>query len=713
MALRSTYLTVGQVAVVKIQNPPVNSITHEVRKSLKINLQRALDTPRISAVVLCGDGACFSAGMHIPEFASGDTSKEPLDDLISKMGSSPKPIVAAIHGFAMGGGLELALACHYRVGEKAARIGLPEVLVGVLPQTATQKLPRLIGLKVSLDIIRGRSMNMVEAQQLGLVDKTFTGNFFNQAVKFANSIAGKPFNDRIISQMPIRDTELLDELCDKSLAMAKRRFRGALAPILCVKAIRAAYEYPYKEALQKVSAYTVELLASGQAQALQYVFNAERNAAKWHTSEGASHKAAFPYPVASAGVVGGGTMGTGIIVSLLNANLPVTLVESDEHSLSAAVNRISAIYAESVRLGKQTTMEMQACMDRLTPSVHVERLSSADVIIEAIYEQMALKKQLFKKLDEVCKPSAMLFTNTSMLDINEIASVTGRPRQVLGTHFLTPAHINEKMEVVYGQKTSPNTIATAMSLCKKIGKRAVVVGNCTGFVGNRMMFLYSREKDELVKEGASPYTIDKVMEDFGMGIGPFKMEDMNGLDIHYTIFHGTRPSLGDKKNIKDYDLTDFLTDILCHEGRLGRKTQAGWYKYKGRVAYEDDWTLSMLENYRSAHNITPRTITKEEIIERCIYPMINEGFHIIDEGIVATASNVDVVWLGYGWPRHLGGPMYYAQSVGLKKVLERLTFYQNKYPNTRYWKPSRLLKKAEHEGIPLEKWASRFVLSHL
>ncbi|XP_053421541.1 peroxisomal bifunctional enzyme isoform X2 [Nycticebus coucang] len=644
------------------------------------------------------------------------TSGIELGPMVDDIQRNEKPVVAAIQGVALGGGLELALGCHYRIAHAEAYFAFPEVTLGVLPGArGTQLLPRLIGVPAALDlIVSGRFILADEALKLGLLDKVVNSDPVEEAIKFVQRVLDQPLESRRLYNKPIPSLPNMDTIFSEAFLQVRKQYPGCLAPEACVRAVQAAVQYPYEEGIKKEQELFMYLLQSGQARALQYAFLAEREATKWSTPSGASWKTASARPISSVGVVGLGTMGRGIVTTFAKANIPVIAVESDKKQLETANKIITSILEKEASKMQQSGQSWSGPKPRLTTSM--KELGGVDLVIEAVFEEMNLKKRVFAALSAVCKPEAFLCTNTSALDIDEIASSTNRPHLVIGTHFFSPAHVMKLLEVIPSRYTSPTTIATVMSLSKKIKKFGVVVGNCFGFVGNRMLNPYYNQTYFLLEEGSKPEEIDQVLEEFGFKMGPFRVSDLAGLDVGWNSRKGqglTGPMLSPETPARKRGNRRYcpIPDMLCELGRFGQKTGKGWYQYDkplGRICEPDPWISKFLSQYRETYHIEPRIISRDEILERCLYSLINEAFHILGEGIAASPVHIDVIYLhGYGWPRHKGGPMFYASTVGLPTILEKLQIYYRQNPDIPQLEPSDYLKKlASHGNPPLNEWQS-------
>ncbi|XP_037646444.1 LOW QUALITY PROTEIN: peroxisomal bifunctional enzyme-like [Sebastes umbrosus] len=698
------------VGLITLQNPPVNALSAAVRQGIVDTVKKAISDPKVKSVVICGQNGVFCGGADIREFGA-NMSGPPLVPMIHSIEAANKPVVAAIEGIALGGGLELALGCHYRIAHSKTRLGLPEVTLGLLPAAGgSQRLPRLIGVPAALNLITtGRHVTAAEALQLGIVDQVTDHNTVDTAVKFALSVAGQSVEARRISTYPCQRSSDLDALFEEVMQKVRQSARGAIAPVACVQAVRAAATLPYAQGMEREKELMATLFNSGQARALQYSFFAQRAVGRWRMPSGARWDTSKPRPVHKAAVIGLGTMGRGIAVALAQTGLSVVAVETQEKQLMEAKQAVSGMLERGAKRSG-----MAPGLDRISYSQNIQAAADVDLVVEAVFEDMALKKQVFQQLSAVCKPGTFLFTNTSALDVDQLASETPNPELVVGMHFFAPAHVMKLLEVVYGQRSSPQAVATAMQLGKKMGKASVAVGNCNGFVGNRMLKPYLVQASFLLEEGATPELVDGALEEFGFPMGVFRMSDLSGLDVGWRIrktdgLAEPGMSSGHSARIRQGSRYSPLGDLLCEQGRFGQKTGQGWYQYDkpgGRVARSDPWLHSFLEEYRARHGLVARRIDHQEVLERCLYALINEGFHILEDGIAAGPEDIDVIYVfGYGWPRHRGGPMFYASMVGLAKVLERLEHYHQAHPDVPSLQPSSLLRRLVASGSPpVQKW---------
>ncbi|XP_029968678.1 peroxisomal bifunctional enzyme-like [Salarias fasciatus] len=700
----------GSVGLITLQNPPVNALSAAVRQGIVDSVQRALREPEVKCVVICGQNGIFCGGADIREF-SGPMSGPPLIPMIHSIEVAAKPVVAAIEGSALGGGLEIALGCHYRIAHSKTRLGLPEVTLGLLPAAGgSQRLPRLIGVPAALDLITtGRHVTAAEALQLGMVDQVTDRNVTDVAVKFALSVVGKPLDARRISMHSCPHSPDLDELFERTMQHVRQRARGAIAPVACVQAVRAAATLPYAQGMEKERELMATLFTSGQARALQYCFFAQRAIGRWSMPSGARWDTSKPRPVHKTAVIGLGTMGRGIAVTLAQAGFPVIAVENHEKQLMAAKQAISGMLERGAKRRGVTPV-----LNKITYSRDIQSVANADLVIEAVFEDMALKEKVFQQLSAICKPGALLCTNTSGLNIDHLASQVRNPELVVGMHFFAPAHVMKLLEVVYGPRSSSEALATAMAVGKKIGKVSVAVGNCQGFVGNRMLEHYVEQALFLLEEGATPELVDQALEEFGFAMGVFRMSDLSGLDIGWRVRKGKGlavpdPTTGQTARVQQGRRYSPVADLICEQGRFGQKTGQGWYQYNtpgSRVGKPDPWVHNFLKDYRARHGLVARRIDHQEVLERCLYSMINEGFRILEDGIAAGPEDIDVIYVfGYSWPRHRGGPMFYAHMVGLPKVLERLEHYHQAHPDVPSLQPCNLLRKLVANGSPpIQKW---------
>jgi 3-hydroxyacyl-CoA dehydrogenase len=649
----NTHITHGVLVVVS-DNPPVNALSHAVRSGLMTAIETARTDPAIKVVVIACDGRTFHAGADITEFGKPPQAPS-LPDLIEQIEALDKPVVAALHGTTLGGGLEVALGAHYRIAAAGSKLGLPEVKLGLLPGAGgTQRLPRLVGVEAALGMIaKGDPISAEKAQGLGLVDRLVAPEDLREsAIAFAQEKVDQP-----IPRTGARTDKLSTdrEAFDAFAKANARRFRGLEAPQACIEAVKAATETSLDEGLKTERALFSKLMTGDQSAALRHLFFAERAAAKIDDVP----KDTPRIPVKAVGVIGAGTMGGGITMNFLSAGIPVTLVEREQEALDRGVAIIRKNYEASAAKGRLSSDQVEQAMALLTPTLEMEALSDCDLVIEAVFELMKIKKEVFSRLDSIVKPGAILATNTSYLNVDDIAATTSRPESVVGLHFFSPANIMKLLEIVRGAKTSDAVLATAMDLSRKIGKVAVVSGVCDGFIGNRMLAQRQAEANSLILEGAKPWDVDRVLVEFGLPMGPFQMADLAGLDI------GWDPETTASSTVRE---------ILCEEGRRGQKTQAGFYDYDAnRRGVPSAHVEEVIAQFAEKAGYVRRKVEDQEILERLLYPMVNEGAKILEEGIAQRASDIDVVWVyGYGWPSYRGGPMFWADQIGAKTVLEGL-----------------------------------------
>jgi 3-hydroxyacyl-CoA dehydrogenase len=643
----------GDVLVIISNNPPVNALGAAVREGLEAGVKQAAGDATIKAVVIRCDGRTFFAGADITEF--GKPMKGPgLGAVIDMIEALDKPVVAAIHGTALGGGCEVTLGCHYRIAVPSAKIGTPEVKLGLLPGAGgTQRIPRIAGVKLALEMTAlGDPISAKKAQEAGLIDRLAgEDSLAADAIAFANEIADKRPLPRASEKTATADPEAVEAFKKAN----GRKFRGFDAPAANIRCVEASTQGTFAEGIAVEREEFMKLMMGAQSAAQRYMFFAERQAAK---VDGIPADVQLR-PIKKVGVIGAGTMGGGISMNFLTAGIPVTIVETAQEALDRGVGVIRKNYENSAKRGRFTTEKVEAMMGILTPTLNLDDLKDCDLVIEAIYENMDVKKELFAKLDKIVKPGAILASNTSYLNVDEIASATGRPQDVLGMHFFSPANVMKLLEVVRGAKTAPDVLATVMALAKPIGKVAVVSGVCPGFIGNRMLSARNAPANAMLMQGARPEQIDKALVDFGFPMGVFQMGDLAGVDIGWH---------------RDPTKQDTIRDVLCARGRWGQKTGKGWYDYdENRNPTPSPEVAEIIEDFRSRSNQARHDFSDEDIIAATIYPMVNEGAKILDEGMAQRASDVDVVWIyGYGWPVYRGGPMFWGNTVGLDKVVAGL-----------------------------------------
>jgi 3-hydroxyacyl-CoA dehydrogenase len=673
----------GDIAVITLNSPPVNALSAGVRDGLKGAFDAAIKDPAVKAIVLICAGRTFIAGADISEFGKPPQGAS-LFEVEDTIESAPKPVVAAIHGTALGGGLEVALCAHYRIAVPSAKCGLPEVNIGILPGAGgTQRLPRIVGVEEALAMVTsGKHVGAKQCLASGLIDELAPeGELRAAALAFARRIVSeaRPLRKVRDQNEKVEAARGHPEIFAEFRKAHARQFRGFKAPENNIRAIEAAVNLPFDDGLKEERRLFVELFTGPQAGAQRYVFFAERQV--WKLPDVPDDTAQIP--VRKVGIIGAGTMGGGIAMNFANVGIPVTLVEVKEEALKRGLGVIRKNYDNTAAKGRLTAADVDTRMGLITGSLELESLGDCDLIIEAVFERMEIKKEVFAKLDRIAKQGAILASNTSYLNIDEIATATKRPDAVIGMHFFSPANVMRLLEVVRGEKTSKPVIATAMAIAKKIGKIGVLVGVCPGFVGNRMLAQRQREAQKLVMEGAMPWDVDRVLYDFGFPMGPFAMSDLAGLDIGW---------------VKENSRGETIRDVLCEMDRRGQKTGAGYYDYdEKRNRKPSPVTEKIISEFRAKAGITARKIEDSEILERCIYPMINEGAKILEEGKAIRASDIDIVWInGYGWPVYEGGPMYYGDAVGLSKILERMRSWHKSMGEV--FKPSALLEKLVAEG---------------
>lgn len=681
------------VAVVTFDNPPINGLGLELRKAIVASIERAAGDAEVQAIVLIGSERAFSGGADVKEFGTPKSSQEPnLLSVIGAVESSKKPVIAAIGGACMGGGLELALGCHFRVAKADAQIALPEVKLGLLPGAGgTQRLPRLVGLDTALNmIVSGNPVPAAQLKDTALFDEIVDGDLLSCAVAFAQRAVTE---NRPLKR--VRDLKIDEPGGEAYLQSARNKVAAAAknfpAPLKCVDAIAAAFSKPFDEGMRIEREAFVLLMNTPESRALRHAFMGERAAAKIPDVPADTPTRRID----TVAVIGAGTMGAGIAMNFLNAGLPVVMLEMKQEALDRGVAIIRKNYESSLKKGKLTPDELEARMVLLTPSLSYDDIRNADLVIEAVFEDIGVKEQVFNKLDDVMKQGAILASNTSTLDMNRIAGFTARPQDVVGLHFFSPANVMRLLEVVRGERTAKDVLATVMQLARKIKKVAVVSGVCDGFIGNRMLKFYRGQAFDLLEEGASPQQIDQALEKWGMAMGPFRMGDLAGLDIGWSVrkrLYAENPGM--KRSL--------IADRLCEMGRFGQKTGKGWYRYEAgkRDALPDPVVDQIIAEGRKQAGTAPREVSDKEIVERCIYALVNEGARILEEGIAARASDIDMVYLtGYGFPQHRGGPMLYADMIGLPNVVNAMRrFAVQPRGDAGFWEPAGLLARLAEEG---------------
>ncbi len=686
----------GDIAVITVNNPPVNALSPGVPEGILASMQAAEKDNSVKGIVLIGGGRTFIAGADIKEFGkitSGQKGRVGLNPVLDVIEGCSKPIVCAIHGTAFGGGLETAMACHYRVAVASALVGQPECKLGIIPGAGgTQRLPRLAGVAVAAEMCAfGDPVPAAKAAEAGIVDKLIDGDLLAGAVAYAREMAasGKP---------PRKTRDLTNKISnvaenEKSLAATrdavKKRSRGLLAPRKAVDAVEAATKLPFDQGVAKEAEIFQECLHSDQSKAMIHAFFGERAVAKIPGID----KDLPLIPIKRAAVIGGGTMGGGITMNYANAGIPVLFKEINQEALDKGLSIIKKNYASTVSKGRLTQKQMDERMALIEPTTSYDKFKEADIVVEAVFEEMALKKKVFAELEKVTRPDAILASNTSTLNVDEIASATSRPANVIGHHYFSPANVMRVIEVVRGKQSSDAVIATSMALSKKLNKVGILVGNCRGFVGNRMFHHYQREAQFLLEEGAKVEQVDAVLYDYGMAMGPLAVGDLAGLDVGWRI----------RKEYKHLDppgiRQPLVADIICEQGRYGQKTGAGWYKYEAgsRAPVPDPAVQAIIEQAAAAAGIKRRTISNEEILDRTLYALVNEGANILAEGIALRAVDIDMLYiLGYGYPAFRGGPMWYADTVGLKKVYDRICQFEKEHGSL--WAPSPLLTELAESG---------------
>lgn len=684
----------GGILVITIDNPPVNALSPGVPEGIAAGIDQANADDSVQAVVVIGGGRTFIAGADINEFGkitSGQKKRDiGLNPILEKIEDCAKPVVMAIHGTAFGGGLETAMAGHYRVAAPNAQVGQPEVKLGLIPGAGgTQRLPRLAGVAKAVQMcVDGNPIKGVEAHRLGIVDRLIEGDLLAGAIAFAREVAGKPAPKTRERNEKLGAPEQNAPVFAEARAAARKKFRNMIAPLAAIDAVEAATKKSFAEGLEHEALLFKECLFSDQSKAMIHVFFGEREVAKIPDIG----KDTPLLPVNRVAIVGAGTMGGGIAMTFANAGIPVLLKEADQTALDRGLGTIRKNYANSVKRGRFTEQYAEERLALITPTLSYDGFSEVDMVVEAVFEGMALKKEVFAQLDKVCRPGAILASNTSTLSIDEIASATSRPEWVIGTHFFSPANVMRLLELVRGAATSKEVINTCMQLAKRIGKVGVLVGNCRGFVGNRMFGPYRREAQFLVEEGASVEAVDKALYDYGMAMGPLATGDLAGLDVGWRIrkeyAHLEKPGI--RQPIAE--------DKLCEMGRFGQKTGAGWYKYdENRTPTTDPEVAALVKQWAVEAGIPQREISSEEIVDRCLYALVNEGARILEEGFALRPVDIDIVYItGYGYPAYRGGPMWYADTVGLKRVYERICEFEQQHGEL--WTPAPLLKQLAEQG---------------
>lgn len=692
------------IVVLTLNNPPVNALSYPLRVEFSRLLTEAMEDPRIGAVVFAGSPHLFSGGAEISEFGTPVAFRTPnLKSLIAQFDEAPKPIIAAIEGAVLGGGLELSLACHYRVGSPRTSVAFPEIHLGIIPGAeGSQRLPRLVGVETALNMML--SGNPVPASALAhtkLFDKIVEGDFMSGVLAFAAGVAAK-------KEPPprVRDIRIKEPGTDAFLGFARNMVKPMAkhvdAPLRLIDAVEAAIKLPFTQSAAKELDIFRALLDTPQSRAMRHAFFSERQASR---IEGLSRDVK-PRPFNKVAVVGAGTMGSGIAINFLNAGLPVVLIETAQEALDRGTQHIRKTYEGDLKRGRITEAKLQQRMALLQPSLTLMDAADCDLAIEAVFEDMGVKSTVLAKLDAVLKPGAILASNTSTLDLDKLANATGRPQDVIGLHFFSPANIMKLLEIVRGEKTADDVLATAMAIAKTIRKTPVLSRVCDGFIGNRMINYYFEQSLLLIEEGALPEQVDRALEAWGMAMGPFRMSDMSGNDIGWAIRKRQYTESPNRHRA-------IIADRLCEQGRFGQKTGKGWYRYQtgARAGMPDADVKALIETYRAEAGITPRKISDDEIMRRCIFALANEGARLLEEGIAQRASDVDVVYLtGYGFPTHRGGPLHYLEEFGLNDAIRYMKGFAHRGgPDAQFWAPAPLLTKAAQNGTSI---AATLAASH-
>jgi 3-hydroxyacyl-CoA dehydrogenase len=682
----------GEVAVITMNKPPVNGLGFDLRSGILAALDRANADVAVRSLVLTGSQRAFSGGADVTEFGTPKAAREPsLRVVVDLIENNAKPVVAAIGGQCLGGGLELALGCHFRVALADATLGLPEVKLGLLPGAGgTQRLPRLLGLEVALNmIVSGNPAPAIKFKGTPLIDEIVEGDLVSGGVAFARKVVAEGLPLKRARDLKVRDpqSDAFLQFAKNTITVASKNFP---APLKCFEAVAASVSKPFDEGLKVEREGFLALMATPESRALRHVFSAERAAAKIpDVPEGTVLRT-----VNQVGIIGAGTMGGGITMNFINAGVPVVLLETRQDALDKGLATIRKNYENSMKKGKLTQAQFDERMALITPTLSYEGFRAVDLVVEAVFESMDVKEQVFKKLDEVIKPGAILASNTSALNLDKIAAFTRRPQDVIGLHFFSPANVMRLLEIVRGAETSADVLATCMAMAKKIKKIAVVSGVCDGFIGNRMLARYGAAANLLLNQGALPQQVDGALQKFGLAMGPFRMGDLAGLDIGWAGRKRRQAANPDS-------YVPIVADRVCEAGRFGQKTGAGWYRYEAgkRDPIPDPIVEGLIAEYRKEKGFTPRQISDAEVIERCVYALVNEGARILAEGIAARASDIDIVYLnGYGFPSHRGGPMLYADSVGLPNVVRRLRQFAAEPGADPSWQPAPLLVQLADEG---------------
>ncbi|WP_445356926.1 3-hydroxyacyl-CoA dehydrogenase NAD-binding domain-containing protein [Microbulbifer sp. ANSA002] len=691
------YELIGDIGVIRLNNPPVNALSHGLREGIWGAIKSAQEDASQALVLIC-EGRTFIAGADITEFSKPPQAPA-LSEVITEIENSRKPVIAAIHGTALGGGFEVALACHYRCALASAKVGLPEVKLGLLPGAGgTQRTPRLAGVAAALEMItKGAPIPAAKAKSMKLIDHVVDDDLFEGALAFARELIDQKAPPRRVRDITIDPASIPEGLFEDFRQRLEKRAPGQLAPQNIVSCVEAAVKLPFDKGLAKELDLFIECLLSSQSAALRHMFFAERRATK---VQGLSKDTSIR-EINSIGIIGGGTMGGGIAMNFANAGIPVKLLDIDQAAVERGLAVIDKNYNISMKKGKITEPQKAHYLSLIQGTTDYSDLVEVDLVIEAVFENVTLKKEIFSKLDQYCKPGTILATNTSYQDIDQIAAATNRPEDVIGLHFFSPANVMKLLEVVRGSKSADDVIATAMRLAKTIKKAPVLAGNCYGFIGNRMLRPYAREAQLCLIEGATPEQIDSVMQSWGMAMGPIAVGDLAGLDIGHKAREGlSKTEKGDPK-------TYCIADALVEMGRLGQKSGAGYYRYdpETRARTSDPEVQAMIEAQAKAHGIERREISDKEILNRLTFALINEGARILEDGIAQRPSDIDVVYVyGYGFPPHRGGPMFYADSIGLKKIYDTICTFRDQHGEAN-WTPAPLLVQLAKEGKTFTDWA--------
>jgi len=694
-----SYQLEGDVGVIRLNNPPVNALSHTLRTGIQEAVAKAQDDASLALVLIC-EGRTFIAGADISEFGKPPMLPS-LSELLNIVEASQKPIIAAIHGTALGGGLETALACHYRCALSTAQVGLPEVKLGLLPGAGgTQRVPRLAGVKAALDLITtGTPITADKALSIGLIDKVVEGDLLTAALDFAQDVIAQGAELKKVRVLDVDKAGASAEFFAEYRATLSKRFRGQEAPQRIVECIEAALNTPFDEGIKVERRLFVECLHSSQSAALRHMFFAERMSSKVNDLP----KKTKLKDIKRVGIIGGGLMGGGIAMNFVNVGIPVTLLEINDEALQRGKALIAKNYAMTVSKGKLTSELAAQRQELITGTTDYHDFADMDLVIEAVFENLDIKKQVFSQLDKVCKQGAILASNTSYQDVNLIAESTSRPQDVIGLHFFSPANVMKLLEIVRGDKTSDEVIATSMAIAKTIKKVPALSRVCYGFIGNRMLRQYAREAQLCLLEGSTPQNIDTVMQHFGMAMGPLAVGDLAGIDIGYKAREGLSDE--EKGDVRTYCIADALYEM----GRLGQKTGAGYYKYDPdtRQRIVDPIVLEVIEAQAKKRGVERKVIKDETILDRLTFALINEGFKILEEGVAQRPSDIDVVYaFGYGFPAFRGGPMFYADTIGLERIYETICVFGHTY-GQEFWQPAELLKQLVAQGKTLAQWANR------